>query len=108
MRRSKLREQIRAKFEKKSRKNRDKILGITQKDKKIARDLKAARPSVEDYIESMSDVPKIGLGLESDIKIRRIKIDEVVLDKHTKSCDKEPQYHALYPAGWSLKKCNEE
>lgn len=104
MRKSKLKEQVKARFQRINNKNRNKILGISDKDKEIGRALKRAQPSVEEYVSSMADVPKIGFGLESEIKIRKVKRDEVFLDEHTSSQhDNESKYPAIYPAGWSLK-----
>ncbi|MBY7730179.1 hypothetical protein JHW46_07400 [Vibrio splendidus] len=58
------------------------------------------------YPRSQNDIralPKLGLGLESTVSIPRIKSDEVVIDKHTKTKGNTPTKHHLYTAGWSSK-----
>jgi hypothetical protein len=45
--------------------------------------------------------PKIGLGLESKIKISRIRSSDVVIDKNTNQ-EKVTDKSILYVAGWSL------
>ncbi|MDD2038716.1 hypothetical protein NP572_19675 [Pseudomonas putida] len=45
---------------------------------------------------------RIGLGLESTYKQRKVDRDSVVIDEHTEA-DEKPEKSILYTAGWSAK-----
>jgi hypothetical protein len=62
------------------------------------------RPKVtaEEILANNKDRIKIGLGLESIISIKRIKANEVVLDKNTDKLNIKDK-SILYAAGWSIK-----
>lgn len=74
-----------------------------------AKPYKAPKPrkiSVKDKIEQLKATPTIGLGVESSLKIPKVKSSEVVIDKNTINHyirDKS----ILYAAGWSLAKDND-
>lgn len=60
------------------------------------------KPSTKDKIEQIRGTIQIGFGLESKVKIARVKRVDVLLDDKTmpvKSSDKS----IIYAAGWSLK-----
>lgn len=77
------------------------------KKKKRAKPLKSKRPSIgvkvttQDIINSRKGRPQIGLGLESQVVIPKVKARDVVIDKHTNS-EMIKDKHILYAAGWSL------
>jgi hypothetical protein len=62
---------------------------------------KRPKVSASEIIGNHKDRVKIGLGLESIISIKRIKADEVVLDKNTDKL-KIKDKSILYAAGWSI------
>ncbi|WP_138953793.1 hypothetical protein [Vibrio rotiferianus] len=57
--------------------------------------------SAEEILKSRRGTPRIGLGLESQVNIPRVKSREVVVDKNT-STEKVTDKHILYAAGWNL------
>lgn len=66
---------------------------------------KSKRPSytIQEFKE-ISSQGKIGLGIDRISKINRVRKEDVVIDEHTKPDKEKDRYHALYVAGWSLKK----
>lgn len=65
--------------------------------------LKNAKPSALERSENYFTTPQIGLGLESKFKIiRKVRKEDVHLDKNTQSNKSSSCHHALYTADWSL------
>jgi len=65
--------------------------------------LRDKKQFVEDKLQNRHDSIKIGFGLESEVKIERVRAADVVIDKNTKNTSSHDK-HILYAAGWSLKK----
>lgn len=50
---------------------------------------------------SHKSIDNIWLGLESNVKIQRVRADDVVIDKNIDKTDKKDK-NILYAAGWSI------
>lgn len=69
----------------------------------LRKSLKPQSGKFSDLLESSKDRPKVGLGIDSEISVPRIKSDDVVIDQHTKSDSRGNDSHYLYSVGWSAK-----
>jgi hypothetical protein len=85
----------------KERKNK-----ISKKSKKIYKAPNRPITSARDKINQLKGLPKLGLGIETQIKIRKVMAVDVVIDKNTKQ-DKVTDKSILYVAGWSLSNKND-
>ncbi|WP_198559918.1 DUF7195 family protein [Colwellia sp. 12G3] len=72
------------------------------KTQKVQRITNLPANSIDDILETSSGLKKIGLGLESNVKISRVRAYEVIIDKNT-SLDSTYDKSILYAAGWSIK-----
>jgi hypothetical protein len=61
------------------------------------------RPDVSaaEILESHKSTVKIGYGLESNVKIPQVRVNDVVIDKNTDKTHKKDK-SILYAAGWSI------
>ncbi len=65
--------------------------------------LNKAKPTTHEKAESYLTAPRIGLGLESKLKaIRKIRKEDIRLDKNTQINAPSEHHHVLYTAGWTL------
>lgn len=77
------------------------IHSAAQKKRKIFRSLKDAKNYVREIRNHRKNIPQIGLGIESRVRIPRVKSAEVTFDKNTK-LDKIHEKSILYTAGWAI------
>ncbi len=72
-------------------------------ERRLAKELRRAKPTQSKTIEDWNASPKIGLGIKSTMppppKTRR---DQVKLDAHTSPPHQNEPSHILYVAGWTM------
>lgn len=72
-------------------------------ERRLAKELRRAKPTPSETVEEWNASPKIGLGIESTMlpppKTRR---DQVKLDAHTSRPHQNAPSHILYVAGWQM------
>ena len=90
----------RQKFRKERKKNLSKS-NNSRKSKKIYKPPNRPKVTAQDKITQLRATPKLGLGIETQIKIPKVRATDVVIDKNTKQ-DKATDKSILYAAGWSL------
>ncbi|MGF1694772.1 hypothetical protein L4C54_03740 [Vibrio lamellibrachiae] len=59
------------------------------------------KPGSKGIARAVSHRPRIGLGLEPQVVIPKVRAKDVVVDKHT-NAEMAKDKHILYAAGWSL------
>lgn len=62
--------------------------------------------SAKEKVSQLKAIKRIGFGLESEVKIPKIKSTEVAIDKYTE-IENRGEKSILYAAGWSLKHEND-
>jgi hypothetical protein len=72
-----------------------------KKSKKVYKAPNRPKISAQDKINQLKGLSKLGLGIETQIKIPKIRATDVVIDKNTKQ-NKVTDKSILYAAGWSL------
>ncbi|OCH48792.1 hypothetical protein [Aliivibrio fischeri] len=90
-------------FESAKKRSKGKFSKPASKNKKPTRkkSKKLQKPTIQEIIQSQKNLPTIGMGLKSVITVPKVRLEDVVIDAHTKQ-KKSQDKHILYVAGWSL------